>query len=94
MRQLTKGLAEAEGAAKKVGASLDMSRMGMGINQLAQGLEDMQYSVGGAMNNLGASIMMFGGSAGLVAVATLGRVSRSTSSPSTGTSWARRSATG
>jgi hypothetical protein len=37
----------------------------LGIQQLANGFEDLQYSVGGAMNNMASAATMFGASAAL-----------------------------
>lgn len=50
------------------------NNMAMGFQQLAAGLEDLQYSVGGAMNNLSQAVTLFGGPAGLATVATLAGV--------------------
>lgn len=51
-----------------------VSRVGLGVNALAQGMEDLQYGVGGAMNNLGQAAMLFGTGGMLVAGITLAGV--------------------
>ncbi len=58
----------------RTSGTMDFNHLGMGINQIAQGLEDLQYGVAGAANNLGAAVQMFGGPAGLVAGLTIAGV--------------------
>ncbi len=46
-------------------STFDMGRFGMAVNAAAQGMEDMQYGVAGAMNNL-SQVAMLMGAGGLV----------------------------
>lgn len=69
MGESTQAIRIASGSAAGDGGMFG-GRTAMGINQLVQGFEDLQYSVGGAMNNIGSAVMMFGGPAGLIALAT------------------------
>ena len=51
--------------------SRNSGRFGLAINAAAQGLEDLQYSVGGAMNNLSQIAMLMGAGGMVIAGATL-----------------------
>jgi hypothetical protein len=52
-------------------AKVNSGNLAMGFMQLAQGAEDLQYSIGGAMNNMASAAVMFGASAGLATGVTL-----------------------
>lgn len=64
---------KALGAAKNDAAAAS-SRWGLAVNAAAQGVEDFQYSVGGAMNNFSQMAMILGASGGIVAGLTLAGV--------------------
>lgn len=50
------------------------NNLGLALNAAAQGLEDLQYSVGGAMNNLAQFAMLLGAGGGVVTAVTLAGV--------------------
>jgi hypothetical protein len=71
--EATRKVAQFQSQVEKVGSG-GGGKGAMALNALAQGFEDMQYSVGGAMNNMSNAVSLMGGGAGLVAVTTLAGV--------------------
>jgi len=74
--QYVSGAARAAEATTRLDTSMqsvsrNSGRFGLAVNAAAQGLEDLQYGVGGAMNNLSQIAMMMGAGGMVIAGVTL-----------------------
>jgi hypothetical protein len=72
---LTKvGMEEMAAGATKVGRSAGKDGAGRGILELSRGLEDLQYGIGGILNNIPGMLMAFGVGTGLTGVVSMALV--------------------
>lgn len=73
LQRLTQELKAAERAAGISGGG--MKNMGQAALEASRGLEDLQYGLGGVVNNIPSLVMAFGGGAGLTAAISIAAVS-------------------